>query len=117
VSEAWAAETALKGRLSADLRAAMKARDTWAVAAIRTLAAAIDNAGAVPVAPDRRLLIPVVGQSAEAARRNLSDADLAAIVERERVERERAIVDYEAGGQTEAADRLRYELAVIARYA
>ncbi len=111
----WAAEDALRGRLAADLRAALKSRDAAATSAIRTLAAALDNAGAVAVDPDRKY-VPTAGPSVEVTRRTLSEADLAAIIAREIAERERAIADYEAGSRKDAADRLRADIAVIGRY-
>jgi uncharacterized protein YqeY len=109
---------ALKARLRDDLKTAMRARDSAAVSLLRTLAAALDNAEAVPLdAPaandDERLL--GAGPS-EIARRELSDADIAALLERERAERLAAAEDYAALGKADEAARLRGEADMIEAY-
>jgi uncharacterized protein YqeY len=110
---AYAAEAALRSGLTAGLRQAMLARDAVAIAAIRSLVAAVDNAGAVPL---EGLNATVVGRSGDVARRVLSADDLAAVLEGEAEERRAAIATYEMGGRGDAADRLRAELRVIDRY-
>ena len=100
--------------MAADLRPALRARDAVAIAAIRSLIAALDNAGAVPLGDPGA---PARGQSGDVLRRDLSPADLQALIAREVAEREAAILDYEAGRRPDAADRLRAEVEIIARYA
>lgn len=103
----------LRGRLTADLTAAMKARQTTAVSTLRSLMAAIDNAEAVPItaAPTA-----AVGHSRDVPRKVLSDTDIQAILVREAYECRKALGDYERLGQAEAADALRVALALIEGY-
>ena len=101
---------ALRRRLADDLRAAMKARDAVAVATLRALLSAIDNAGAVT---ETKAHVPVVGLSGDVPRRELTRADLARVLAAEAAEREAAARDYEQRGLQEAAERLRAELAII----
>ena len=102
----------------------MKARDPVAVAALRSAIAAIDNAEAADVmlAPPSRTSsghvvggVPGLG-SAEVRRRDLSDADVRAIVSAEVHERIAAARDLETLGRKDAADRLRREAAVLGPY-
>ena len=110
---AFDAETALRARLAADLRVALKARDAVAIPVLRSLIAALDNAGAVPT--DGRYT-PVFGLSGDVPRRDLSSTDIAGLLAAEAAERRAAIAAYESGGRQDAADRLRVELLIIARY-
>jgi uncharacterized protein YqeY len=103
----------LRERIKADLPAAMRERQTVVVATLRSLMAAIDNAGAVEQGPPSG---PIVGRPADAPRKTLSDPDARKIVQAERDERTEALVTYERLGKTKDADRLREELSVIARY-
>jgi len=112
--QAWDAEAALRDRLTTDLPPAMRARDATAIAAIRTVIAALDNAGAVALSGPEA---PAKGQSGDVPRRDLSPDDIQAILAREIAERRAAMTDYEAGGRPDAADRLRAEVAIIASYA
>lgn len=113
----------MRARLRADLKAAMKAREPEAVSALRTALAAIDNAEAVPVdgAAGSPTDGPIAGATAgagstEAARRELSAGEVRALLAAEIAERVSAAEGYEAGGQREAADRLRREAEVLRRY-
>jgi uncharacterized protein YqeY len=106
-------ESLLRDRIKADLPAAMRARQTVVVATLRSLMAAIDNAGAVEQgAPSG----PIVGRSADVARKMLSDGDVRNIIRAEADERREALATYERLGKTTDANRLREELSVIARY-
>lgn len=106
-------EEALRSRLAADLKIALRARDAAGISAIRGLVAAIDNAGAVATTA---LNVPVHGRSGDVPRRDLSPADLRGLLAAEIVERHDAISMYEAGRQLDAAERLRAELRVLTRY-
>ncbi|HKA84176.1 MAG TPA: hypothetical protein VKD21_09960 [Acidimicrobiales bacterium] len=108
-------------RLRQALPAALKARDQVAVAALRSAVSAIDNAQAVEAPPAPRsggvIAGAVTGLGAgDAARRELSEDDIAAIVSYELAERRRAAADYERAGQIDAAARLRAEADVLAAH-
>jgi len=111
-------------RLRTDLTAAMKARDAVAVSALRSAIAAIGNAEAVSVeaapmpatgGPHVAGSVPGLG-AGEAPRRELSDADVAAIVREQADERLAAAGQYERLGDDGRGARLRAEAAVLAAY-
>ena len=104
---------ALRARLSADLRAAMKARDKSAVDTLRCLLAVLDNAGAQDpsTAPSA-----VVGLIAEVPRKSLTQNELQALMQAEITSRRAAVIDYERGGRQQDAARLRAELILLSRY-
>jgi len=114
----------LTARLRASLPAAMRARDAAAVAALRSALAAIDNAGAVAVAAPERLPVEhariagsVAGAgAAEAARAELDEPAVRAIVEAEIAEREEAAALYERHGRDAEAARLRAEAGALAAH-
>lgn len=120
----------MRTAMRADLKAAIKARDRVAVAALRSALAAIDNAEAVALPSDGTPLPAtenataddqVAGAStglgsAEVERRQLTDADLRSIVEKERQDRTAAAADYERLGHDELAEKLRSEAVVLDRY-
>jgi hypothetical protein len=106
----------LRDRLRAALKAAMKARDAVAVAALRSALAAVGNAEAVAPAggpaplTDGVIAGAVAGVGAtEAARRELTDDEVAAIVRAEVDDRRAAAADYEAAGHPDRAARLSAE--------
>ena len=100
-------------RMKADLLTARKARDKVTEVALKRALAAFANAEAPP-AEDK---VNMFGEGPkEVARLELTAEDHARIIEAELAEAEAAAQQYEAGGQTEAADRLRAESAVLARY-
>ena len=103
---------AFRERLRDDLKAAMRARNEADVRALRALGAAIDNAEAVPLGDEalRRF------GDGEIARRELSDADIAGLLARERDERLDAAAEFERLGEASEAERLRSEAALIASY-
>lgn len=103
----------LPARLQADLLAARKARDEVAVTALRTALAALANAEAPPM-PDAPSL-GVAGLQ-EHDRLTLTDADHQRILRDEIQLRQTAIEQYDGLGQSDAADRLRAEHAVLRRY-
>jgi uncharacterized protein len=111
-------------RLRRALTTALSSRDMVAAAAIRSALAAVGNAEAVPV-PDgsqparaRTGSEHVAGATAglgaaEAARRHLSEADIAAIVLAEIAERHAAADQYDGLGRADQAERLRREAAAL----
>jgi hypothetical protein len=113
MSEPDDAVQALRTRASADLKLALRTRDVVEVAALRSLLGALDNAGAVAAVG---LNAPNYGLSREVPRRMLSVAEVEALLAAEIAERDGAIATYERGGQHVAADRLRAEVRVLARY-
>jgi uncharacterized protein YqeY len=112
----------VRDRLRHALTAAMRERDTVAVAALRSALGAIDNAEAVdpgqrvaPAASHPRLAGTVVGLGAgEVPRRQLTEPELEALVRAEVAERAAAAADYERAGRAERAGRLRGEAAALA---
>jgi uncharacterized protein YqeY len=124
------------GRLRAALTAALSARDMIAAAAIRSALAAIGNAEAVrprvkprpatgtTPAPDGTHRTPVGSEhiagaaaglgAAEAARRQLTEADIAEIVLAEIADRRSAADQYDRLGRDDRAERLRREAEVLA---
>ncbi|BFU46184.1 hypothetical protein KRMM14A1004_44210 [Krasilnikovia sp. MM14-A1004] len=116
----------LRERLQAALVPAMKARDTAAVAALRSALAAIENAAAVAApdaAPDAGAA-PVDGGgpfakstaglgAAEVARRPQDDAEVERIVRAEIAERLAAADEYARLQRPEQAQRLRAEAQAL----
>lgn len=114
-------------RLRAALREALKSRDVVAAFAVRSALAAIGNAEAVPAEPSvgagpgdaNRAESAYVAKAAtgagstEATRRQLSPADLRAIVGAEISERETTAGQYEQAGHADRADRLRREARIL----
>jgi uncharacterized protein YqeY len=126
--QATAAE-ALRAALRHGLTTALKARDTDAMAALRTAIAAIDNAQAVPAAalnPLAALNPPAASAhvaaarrgvgSTEAARRQLSGSELRDILRDQIAEHDREADRYDALGQADAAQRLRRQARTLRAY-
>ncbi len=105
----------IRTRLRRALGDALKAGDASTVPALRSAMSAIGNAEAVEPGPGRpawtgstHFTGTVAGLgAAEAERRRLTEADVAAIVRREAAEREAAAGEYERAGHTAEAARLR----------
>lgn len=97
----------VRSGLQAGLRASMRARDAAATRALRSVLAAIANAEAVtsPVsapASDSPIAGAVTGLGAgDVARRVLTDADVAAILQAEIDERVQAAAEYDRHGRAE----------------
>jgi len=110
-------------RLRAALRDALNTRDVVAAFAVRSALGAIGNAEAVPASegsatPVRTASAYVAQATAgagatEARRRQLSPAELRAIVEAEISERQTAAGQYEQAGQADRAGTLRREAQVL----
>jgi uncharacterized protein YqeY len=108
-------------RLAVALQQAMLGKDVVAASALRSALAALGNAEAVP--PDQLPAAgigrtPIAGALAglgagEAARRNLSAADIAEIVRTEITERQVAATAYQRSGHAERAERLLREAQVL----
>jgi uncharacterized protein YqeY len=98
----------LRARLSADLIAAMKARDKPTIDTLRCLLAVLDNAGAQDA--------KAFGSSTEVPRRSLTQNELQALMQAELASRRTAVIDYERGGRHQDAARLRVELNLLGRY-
>lgn len=111
----------MRQRLERALGAALRARDTIAVPAMRSALAAIDNAGAIPAGAARaagagspHFAGSAAGLGAgEAKRRSLSEGEVEKIVRAEVTRRRAAAREYERAGHTDQADRLRREACVL----
>jgi uncharacterized protein len=128
-----AGRDAIRAGLELALRAAIKARDTVAVSALRSVLAAIANAEAVPQPGRSTTPTSVVGApsangavasqhvaggatglgAAEADRKTLTGDETAALVRNEITERQAAARQYEDAGHQERAARLLREAWVI----
>lgn len=100
-------------RMRADLLAARKTRDKTTETAIKRALAAFENAAAPPAEDYVNLH---GGGPREVPRLELTPEDHVRIIETELAEAETAARQYEAGGRADAADQLRAESAVLARY-
>ncbi|MBF4999050.1 GatB/YqeY domain-containing protein [Nocardia sp. BSTN01] len=89
----------LKSKLRADLTAAMKAKDTLRLSTLRMLLAAVQNA-------------EVAGTEAK----ELSDAEVIAVLGKEAKKRNEAAVVYEQNGRGELAANERAEQEIIDEY-
>jgi uncharacterized protein len=113
----------VRDRLTAALRAAIKARDRATASVLRSTLAAIENAEAVehdgrPVVEDARIAGSVGGLGAGEARRGEVDEHAArAIVALEAQERREAAEEYERLGRDSEETRLREEAALLATFA
>jgi hypothetical protein len=115
----------LRTRLRRHLSDALKARRNEEAAAVRCLMAAIDDAEAAGVRPAARPAAST-GQhfagsvagvaSGDVPRRELVEADLAAIIDREIADRTASADRYEALGRPEDATRLRDQARLLSRY-
>jgi putative hydrolase of the HAD superfamily len=111
----------LQAALRAALTPSLNSRDSIATAAIRSALTAIANAEVVPPAQvsSRRTSSEHVAGAvaglgvAEAPRRELSEADIAAIVSTEITDRLSAAEEYERLGRSDQSARLRREAAVL----
>jgi uncharacterized protein len=111
----------MQARLRNALTEALRSRDSVAASAYRSALSAIANAEAVPSATASRgvggehFAGTVAGLGAtEAARRELAEQDVAAIVAAEISDRRLAAGDYERLGRSDRSARLRREAHVLA---
>jgi uncharacterized protein YqeY len=89
----------LKQQLRTDLTAAMKARDPLTLGTLRMVLAAVTNE-----------------EVSGAAARELTDAEVTAVLAREVKKRKESAEAFDGAGRTELAERERAESAVIAGY-
>lgn len=112
------AASQMKERLRTDLRTAMKNRNELQTRVIRALVAAIDNAEAPALAPERTA--PVQHQfenrSAEIERLRLNRPAVRAVLLAELQERERAAAEFDRLEKHHRAAELREESGVIKHY-
>ncbi|MDO9053757.1 MAG: GatB/YqeY domain-containing protein [Gallionella sp.] len=87
----------LRQQITDDMKAAMRARETARLSAIRLLLAAIKQREV-----DERV--------------ELSDADVVAIIEKMNKQRRDSISQYEAAGRQDLADVEKFEMSVLADY-
>ena len=87
----------LKQQITEDMKAAMRAKDTARLGAIR-------------------LLIAAMKQREVDERIELSDADVIAIIEKMNKQRRDSINQYEAAGRQDLADVEKFEMTVLANY-
>ena len=112
----------MRSRLRRDLSAAIKARDSVAVSALRTALAAIENAEAVdvisapPITGNEHFAGATSGHGAAVQRRALTNADEAALVQSQVDQRSMAAQEFEALGRQDVADLLRAEADVLRAY-
>lgn len=111
----------LRDCLRAAVPVAMKSRDRRAVSALRSALAAVENAEAVEIDADAPRAGAIEASrvgvgAAEAARRELTEADVMAIVQTEISERRAAATTYEASGHAERAAELLAEADVLAAH-
>jgi uncharacterized protein YqeY len=88
---------ALKTRITDDMKAAMRARESARLSTIR-------------------LLLAGIKQREVDERRELSDADVVAVIERMVKQRKDSITQFEAGKRQDLADAERAELAILEGY-
>jgi uncharacterized protein YqeY len=107
----------VRARMGAALTTAMRARDRVAVAALRSALGRVSNAEAVPVdsAPPAGALhdAPVGAGAADAPRRELTEADVRAVVEAEVAEHEHAAEHFTAIGRPDDAARVSAQAEVL----
>ncbi|MBC7982584.1 MAG: GatB/YqeY domain-containing protein [Candidatus Obscuribacterales bacterium] len=103
----------LRRQLNGDLLLAMKAKDTVAISALRSVLSALDNASAVPIST---VSAPVFGLSGDVPRKDLSETDCQQIISTEVSARSDAVEEYTRLGRGDEAARLCAERAVIERY-
>ncbi len=113
----------MRDRLRHDLTLALKARDSVAVAALRSAIAAIDNAEAVdadgvrPSTTSEHIAGATEGVgSSEVARRELGVSEVREILRTQVEERSLAAAEYEKLGREDAAARLRREASLLGAY-
>lgn len=103
----------VRDEMQAGLREAMRARDRPAVTALRTALAALSNAEAPPIdsAP-----LEVRGDLVQHVRRELTDADVLAILQAQIDDRQLTIAELLPHGQDAEVATLRAEIDVLSGY-
>src|SRR5579863_1930135 len=104
------AAEAMREKLQRDLRAAIKGRQNLDVAVLRGLIAAIDNAGAVPLAAKSE------PPQHEVERRHLDSGDIQAVLQREYEAHQAAASEFARLGRGVESDRANSAMAIVSRY-
>ena len=111
------AAEAMKARLRADLKAAMRSRCASEAQVLRMLLGAIDNAEAVPLPHgERGYVVRAFGEAAEKPRLLLTAADVLAVIRRHVETSRAAAAEMERVGQPDRADTIRAEAVIAERY-
>jgi uncharacterized protein YqeY len=87
----------LKARITDDMKAAMKAKDATRLSAIR-------------------LLLSAVKQREVDERKEMTDADILAVIEKMLKQRRDSITQYESAGRQDLADAEKFEVSVLSGY-
>lgn len=123
MNEPFRAAESLRSLLRADLVATIKMRKTDTTSALRSAIAAIDKAEAVaaPTSPEVATSKTIAGAragvgSTEVERRDLSIAEVQALLSDQMAECEAAAELYASRGQQDAASRLRREADILRKY-
>jgi uncharacterized protein YqeY len=101
--------------MQADLKQAMKDRDSSRVTVLRATLGALANAEAVD-APTGPISLTAAAGTTEVARRELTEEDVRAVIERERAELLAAADERASLGLPEDADELRAQAAALDSY-
>jgi uncharacterized protein len=104
------AAEAMRQKLQADLRTAIKGRQTLDVSVLRGLIAAIDNAGAVPLADRSEPL------QREVERRHLEPGEVQALLRREYEAHQAAASEYARLGRSAESEQANFAMAIVRRY-
>jgi len=90
-------ENTLKARITDDMKTAMKARETARLSSVRLLLAAIK-------------------QREVDERKDLTDAEVLAVIEKMLKQRRDSITQFEAAGRNDLADTEKFEVAILSAY-
>ena len=101
---------AVCAEVSSRLKSALKGRDRVSADALRAALSALDNASAQPLSAAQPF---PYGSAAEVPRRELSGAEIEALLVTEADAHAAAAVQYERLGHADRADRLRREAEII----
>lgn len=104
------ASLALREKINARLRSALKERNRGTINALRSVLSALDNASAVAISSNH---IPVFGKSEDVPRKLLSSEDCEEIIQREIDTRTEAIVTFTRLNQTQEVEHLQSEIGII----
>jgi uncharacterized protein len=104
------AAEAMRQKLQTDLRAAIKGRQALDIAVLRGLIAAIDNAGAVPLAAKSE------PPQHEVERRHLDSGEVQALLRREYQAHQAAATEFARLGRRVESERANFATAIVSRY-
>ncbi|HEY6634749.1 MAG TPA: hypothetical protein VI141_03960 [Acidimicrobiia bacterium] len=103
-----------RSRLETGLKSAMRGRDSVAVTTLRSLIGAIDNAGAVPAETGPYEV--KLGLGHDVARRELTESQIALIIEAERDDLIAASEQYRLLGEHQRAEELARQAEIAGGY-